>query len=411
VRRVTLFLGCDPGVFARWLENYTGDISYVGFPTGSGYLAVEPARVTQGPSHAPGRLDMEAFHIVVPSGEDEIGQAAYLGSVVSFEVVPLAPERIEVTGECQHPTLQDYFGSLVDEVRRRWPDAPASAHAAEISGDWEAMPGKLAPDTDERWLRLGGEQVDAARMKKVHDALSRRREPETVELVLNAALGAFVNWLEFHASRLQFRPFSFTEGGLCMYLQPPRVLTPERPSHLAPGLTMLLIGGILPEDKATVPEKPWRWSWMLTHEEAHAFEILCGAKPLPFPLGIEFTIAALDADRIEVSGRCDFAVLSDGFHELLQSVRERWPEAKAIPLGEPLTARRGRGPTANTQNRAQHFRRLKHENPNWSYARIAIEASRPVEEGGLGETVTADTVRNAYRAMGWKWERADRVRP
>jgi hypothetical protein len=64
-----------------------------------------------------------------------------------------------------------------------------------------------------------------------------------------------------------------------------------------------------------------------------------------------------------------------------------------------------RCPTEKTRIRAETFRRLKDSHPAWNVERVAMEAS-----GELGEVVTAETVRNAYRAMGWKWQRADRVR-
>jgi hypothetical protein len=63
------------------------------------------------------------------------------------------------------------------------------------------------------------------------------------------------------------------------------------------------------------------------------------------------------------------------------------------------------GPTVKTQIRAKAFKQLKDEHPEWSQAKVAIEACDK-----LGEYVTADTVRNAYRAMGWEWKRADRIR-
>lgn len=63
------------------------------------------------------------------------------------------------------------------------------------------------------------------------------------------------------------------------------------------------------------------------------------------------------------------------------------------------------GPTVKTQIRAKVFKQLKDEHPEWSQAKVAIEACDK-----LGEYVTADTVRNAYRAMGWEWKRADRIR-
>ena len=62
-------------------------------------------------------------------------------------------------------------------------------------------------------------------------------------------------------------------------------------------------------------------------------------------------------------------------------------------------------PTEKTRIRATVFKRLKDAHPNWNRERVAMEATKE-----LGEFVTSETVRNAYRAMGWKWKRADRVR-
>lgn len=64
-----------------------------------------------------------------------------------------------------------------------------------------------------------------------------------------------------------------------------------------------------------------------------------------------------------------------------------------------------RGPTEKIRIRAEVFRRIKDENPDWNTDRVAMEASAE-----LSETLTAESVRNAYRAMKWKWQRADRVR-
>jgi len=69
------------------------------------------------------------------------------------------------------------------------------------------------------------------------------------------------------------------------------------------------------------------------------------------------------------------------------------------------TGKKKFGPTARTQERAKVFKRLKELHPEWSQAKVAMEACDE-----LGEFVTEDTVRNTYRAMGWKWERADRIR-
>ena len=64
-----------------------------------------------------------------------------------------------------------------------------------------------------------------------------------------------------------------------------------------------------------------------------------------------------------------------------------------------------RGPTLKTQERAEIIKKIKDSHPSWSQHRVAMEASNE-----LGYVINADTVRNDYEAMRWKWERADRAR-
>ncbi len=66
---------------------------------------------------------------------------------------------------------------------------------------------------------------------------------------------------------------------------------------------------------------------------------------------------------------------------------------------------RRRGPTVRTQIRGQVFKELKDKHPEWTQEKVAMEA-----QDILHESVTADTVRNTYRAMGLKWKRGNRVR-
>ena len=64
-----------------------------------------------------------------------------------------------------------------------------------------------------------------------------------------------------------------------------------------------------------------------------------------------------------------------------------------------------RGPTEKTRIRAEVFKRIKDEHRDWNTHRVAMEASDE-----LSENLSSESVRNAYRALGWDWERADRVR-
>lgn len=57
-----------------------------------------------------------------------------------------------------------------------------------------------------------------------------------------------------------------------------------------------------------------------------------------------------------------------------------------------------------TQARASQFQKIKGEHPDWGYEKVA-------EKYNLDEKqdVTGETVRNAYRSMGWKWKKSTSV--
>jgi len=136
---------------------------------------------------------------------------------------------------------------------------------------------------------------------------------------------------------------------------------------------------------------------------------------------IKFEIVPFARDQIKMTAECNNPAVMGYFKELLKEIAWLFPKSR-----EAIEAKIGRftsqqvqtepsppagdgtgrkhGPTAKTQERAKVFKRLKDAHPEWTYYRVATEAS---EE--LGD-VTGETVRNAYRAMGWEWERPDRVR-
>ncbi len=95
--------------------------------------------------------------------------------------------------------------------------------------------------------------------------------------------------------------------------------------------------------------------------------------------------------------------------ETVDQIVRRWIRTAARQWGlnpnYPTADGNRRGPTEKTRIRAEVFKGIKTAHPSWGYDRVAIEASRD-----LAESVSAETVRNAYRLMGWKWPRADRIR-
>lgn len=121
---------------------------------------------------------------------------------------------------------------------------------------------------------------------------------------------------------------------------------------------------------------------------------------LPF-VELNITLFADDKELLER--------LLANHEEPLPILMRRWIRASAHRSGLLASATSakpgGQGPTEKTRIRAEAFKRLKSSHPTWNIERVAMEAARE-----LGEVVTAETVRNAYRAMGWKWQRADRVR-
>ena len=87
------------------------------------------------------------------------------------------------------------------------------------------------------------------------------------------------------------------------------------------------------------------------------------------------------------------------------------PEPPSVEVSEDTP----REPTYKTKMRAAEFKHLKDAHPGWTYYRVAMEAAFRLQADNL----TAETVRNAYRAMKraypdqaeeWTWERSDRVR-
>jgi len=100
---------------------------------------------------------------------------------------------------------------------------------------------------------------------------------------------------------------------------------------------------------------------------------------------------------ITVQAQCNHyaSILTDYFQELLAEIAKRWPYEKQKC-----------GPTDNTQKRAQVFKQLKDKYPQWGYDTVALKARDELED----PNITGESVRYVYRVMGWKWERADRVR-
>jgi hypothetical protein len=69
----------------------------------------------------------------------------------------------------------------------------------------------------------------------------------------------------------------------------------------------------------------------------------------------------------------------------------------------PTTQNQKRGPTLKTLERAKKIKEIKDNKLTLSYTQVAMKATTQ-----LGENITAEIVRNVYRAMHWKWKRGNR---
>lgn len=121
---------------------------------------------------------------------------------------------------------------------------------------------------------------------------------------------------------------------------------------------------------------------------------------------LHFELVPQAQNRTEVRAAGDTPLALEILERMSAGVRQ---QAAPQPTGEAQ-----RGPCAETQRRAEMFRAIKDKHLDWSYAQVASEATRSAHAraapGEKPPRYTADTVRNAYRAMGWEWESKNRVR-
>lgn len=174
--RETLFLDTTPDIFAQWLEWETRAASQCYFPSEKGRLVLH--RAERKPVSIPGilRLEMSANYLVVGEQRAEgepppVFIAPLADPAVSFEVVPLTPERIRVRAECI-PEVRGYFRGLLEEIKRRWPQEKEADVVGAKTGNGGAI--KRRPGETTRFpLRRGchGDTLD--RVREAHLLISQ----------------------------------------------------------------------------------------------------------------------------------------------------------------------------------------------------------------------------------------------
>lgn len=154
--KVTFLVEISGDSFANWLEYHTVMDQKDGkleFPTEKGPIVMRPAI---GPSHItyPAEINM---WVVSQERPTPVG--------ISFFLVPLVPDRVEVTAECHLPEVMDYFKDLLREIGKRWPETK----------EWlEKRPEEAAEQTGKPQVYLPTRQKDLLRWRAVWSSPSFR---------------------------------------------------------------------------------------------------------------------------------------------------------------------------------------------------------------------------------------------
>lgn len=128
----TLLLDTNAEYFARWLEQATAHIWMTPFPTENGRITLQGAGIN---GRYNGVLVITMQAILVYPNAPNTETALPLGNWISFRVVPLSTERIEVQATCAQPVLADYYQQLIGEITKRWPQPKSSqlSHSHDLS--------------------------------------------------------------------------------------------------------------------------------------------------------------------------------------------------------------------------------------------------------------------------------------
>lgn len=109
---------------------------------------------------------------------------------------------------------------------------------------------------------------------------------------------------------------------------------------------------------------------------------------------LQFRIIPLRPRRTKLDIEWAYPSVSGFVDKLVDTLIQDYPEAKPT-----RKAKETKGPNDTTQERAKLYKGIKDKHPECSYAQVALKANGVQPD----RTHTEDTVRNAYRAMGWKW--------
>jgi len=114
-----LYLNTSATLFAQWLADYTRMIPHRDFPTQKGTLTLQSIKSPLS-IQSPTTLTMDTLYIVQKKDKDS-EMAWPICAAITFRVIPLSNERVEVQVKCHQPAVADYFRELLDGIKQRWP--------------------------------------------------------------------------------------------------------------------------------------------------------------------------------------------------------------------------------------------------------------------------------------------------
>lgn len=113
-----MVVGASATLFAQWLGEHTRYVFGRVFPTEKGRYVLQGARPSLSFDTST-ILTMDA-HWVTSGKDEETEQAWPVSSLITFKIIPLGAERIELQAQCIQPAVSSYFRQLLQEIRDRW---------------------------------------------------------------------------------------------------------------------------------------------------------------------------------------------------------------------------------------------------------------------------------------------------
>lgn len=126
----TLFLNTTEEHFARWLDEVTKHIWMHAFPTDNGRITLQRAIATRNFNDVLG-VSIHGMYMYQSGPDTET--ATWPINMITFRVIPLASERIEVHAECSQPAVLGYFQGLMAEITKRWPQQTARSSKGDYT--------------------------------------------------------------------------------------------------------------------------------------------------------------------------------------------------------------------------------------------------------------------------------------